>query len=250
MDEPVLYMVLSGTVILALLVMFIVSFVLIYKSRQRKYILEKKELQNLFEHEKLISRLETQEETLNHISQEIHDNIGQVLSLVRLQLNTLGTNPPEEKINETDELLGKAITDLRMLSHSLHTDRIKNIGIEEAIRQSLDELKKSGYTTCLNCTNENNIINEEASVIIYRMVQEALNNIVKHAGATVIKAGIGFEKNKTIITITDNGKGFDPEKINGSAGIGIKNIMARAKVINADVEIKSIPGNTSVIISF
>ena len=250
MDEPVAFILFTGTVILALLVLFIVSFVLIYKSRQRKFAVEKKDLQNLFEQEKLKSRLETQEETLNHISQEIHDNIGQVLSLVRLRLNTLGSHPSEEKINQTDELLGKAITDLRMLSHSLHTDRIKSIGIEEAIRQSLDMLKKSGYTTYFSSTNENNIIKEESAIIIYRMVQESLNNIVRHANATVIKAGIDFEKNKTVISITDNGKGFNTDKINTSTGIGLKNIMSRAKVINADVQIKSIPGNTSVIITF
>ncbi len=224
MDDALIFMLLTGTIILALMVLFIVSFVLIYKSRQKKFLIEKTQLHHLFEQEKLKSRLETQEETFNHISQEIHDNIGQILSLVRLQLNMLGPHPQEEKINETDELLGKAITDLRTLSHSLHTNKIKNTGIEEAIRQSLEILRKSGYTTYFNCPIPTNTINEEGAVIVYRMVQEALGNIVKHANATVIKADIENQENKTVIKISDNGRGFDIGKVNESTGIGLKNI--------------------------
>jgi signal transduction histidine kinase len=118
---------------------------LVFLRRQRKNRQEKEEMRNRFERTLLKTQLEIQEQAFSYISQEIHDNIGQVLSLVRLNLNTLGNAPQmEQKVEQTDELLGKAIKDLRDLSHNLQNNRIHDIGIVESIRQLLASLEKTG----------------------------------------------------------------------------------------------------------
>ncbi len=243
MDKPVIYILITGTIILILLAFFIVGFIVEYRRRRKMFLAEKNEMQNKFEHEQLRSRLEIQEQTFNHISQEIHDNIGQVLSLVRLQINTLGEHLSEEKINITDDLLGKAIKDLRNLSHTLSTDRIKELGIFEFIKQSLIPLEKSGnYKIVFTADSENFTVNNESALIIYRIIQEVLNNILKHAKATEIFINLKSTQNKNHIIIRDNGKGFEKSIINTSEGIGLKNIMARAKLIGATLNVSSAQG--------
>ncbi|MGI8583988.1 MAG: sensor histidine kinase [Chitinophagaceae bacterium] len=240
MDKRVIYILIIGTIILLLLAFFIVGFIIEYQNRHKIFAAEKNEMQNRFEQEQLKSRLEIQEQTFNHISQEIHDNIGQVLSLVRLQINTLGKTPSEEQINTTDYLLGKAIKDLRDLSHSLSTDRIKELGFNDFIKQSLIPLEKTGnYKIEFVSDTENIAINYEIALIIYRIIQEALNNIIKHAKATEITISVVLKKEKVHIKIMDNGQGFDSSKISGSTGIGLKNITARAKLINAKLDIST-----------
>ena len=151
-----------------------------------------------------------------------------------MQVNTLGKNPSEEKINITDDLLGKAIKDLRNLSHTLSTDWIKEFSIVEFIKQTLLPLEKSGnYTIKFTVDAENIFIKNESALIIYRIIQEALNNIVKHANAKEIFINIETKQNKIHITIKDNGKGFDTTMINKSEGIGLKNMIARAKLTGA-----------------
>ncbi|MGI8581067.1 MAG: sensor histidine kinase [Chitinophagaceae bacterium] len=243
MDKPVIYILITGTIILILLAFFIVGFIVEYRRRRKMFLAEKNEMQNKFEQEQLRSRLEIQEQTFNHISQEIHDNIGQILSLVRLQINTLGEHVPEDKISITDDLLEKAIKDLRNLSHSLSTDRIKELGIPEFIKQSLIPFEKSGnYKIVFAADSENFMVNNESALIIYRIVQEVLNNIVKHAKATEICINLKSTQNKNHIIIRDNGKGFEKSIINTSEGIGLKNIMARAKLIGATLNVSSAQG--------
>ena len=96
-----------------------------------------------FEQTLLKSKLEIQELTFNDISREIHDNIGQVLSLVRINLNTLKAPEDMDKVNLMDELMGKAITDLRSLSHSLDADLIRNKGWMVAVAKLLNDLQKN-----------------------------------------------------------------------------------------------------------
>ena len=248
MDKRAIYILVYGTIILILLAFFIIGFVIEYQRRRKVFIAEKNEMQNKFEQEQLRSQLEIQEQTFNNISQEIHDNIGQVLSLVHLQINTLGRSPTEEQINITDDLLGKAIKDLRDLSHSFSADRIKELGMIEFIKQSLIPLEKSGnYNINFSTDTENININYESALIVYRIIQEVLNNIVKHAKATEICIAVTSKQNKKNIVISDNGKGFDKLLINTNAGIGLKNMQARAQLIGASLNIKSIPGDGTII---
>lgn len=221
----------------------------IFLKRKNRLILEKEQMNVQFQQTLLHSKLAIQEETFNFIGKEIHDNIGQVLSLVRINLNTLSANPDEQKIFLMDELMGKAITDLRNLSHSLDTDLIRNTGWIKASDRLLLALQKT--RTCkVEFSAEENLptLGNEKPIILFRMIQEIINNIIKHAGAKEIKFNAISKDNRIVITIEDNGKGFDMETVN--AGAGLLNLQSRAKIIDANLDIHTIPGSgTCVTIS-
>ncbi len=232
--------------------MLVIALFLLFKNYMKnktRLLTENELIKAKFSEALLQSQLEIQEQTFTQISEEIHDNIGQVLSLVRLNLNTLGAKPAMEKINTTDELLGRAINDLRNLSHSLNTDHIREAGLAVAVEQLLLSLRKSGqFHTSFQNNLHNHPVSGEKSIILYRIIQEVINNIVKHAGAKTIELVMGTDNHNLHIEISDNGRGFDPAILElPLKGQGIRSIRQRAKMINADIRIKSSPGHGTTI---
>src|SRR5258708_2853029 len=137
----------AGTITFLLLGALMISFLFLYRRRHRKHLREKEQLRLSYERELLKSQLEIQEQTFKHISQEIHDNIGQMLSLAKLNLATMDVAQPaglEQKIGDSKKLVSQAIYDLRNLSHGLSTDYIADRGLVKAIEHELEMIKKSG----------------------------------------------------------------------------------------------------------
>lgn len=247
-QENILITIVVASVFFVLIGSFLLMLLFVFQRRQRKNKQEKEELKNRYERTLLKTQLEIQEQAFSYISQEIHDNIGQVLSLVRLNLNTFGYSFSDEKLTQTDDLLGKAIKDLRDLSHNLINNRIHHIGIIEAIRQLLFSLEKTGqYKTSFVASDHFHILDVNTDIILYRMIQEIINNIIKHASATVIDVAITYESDITVIKISDNGIGFDTAVLKENAGIGLQNIANRARTINASVDIVSALGHGTTI---
>jgi two-component system, NarL family, sensor kinase len=242
--------VIIGMVILLLLVFFIFLFVIEYIRKKQIHRREKTTMINSFQQELLRTQLEIQEQTLKNISQEIHDNIGQVLSLAKLNLNRMDPSKPndlEEKIKDSKNLVGKAIQDLRDLSKTLSTDNIESIGLFKAIGYELDMIAKTGsHQTDLN--TKGNIIRLDAQkeLILFRIVQEVLNNILKHADAGKISVQANYDTRQLELVIDDDGNGFDLKPLNDpdnqATGLGIRNMHNRAKMIGADFSISSTPG--------
>jgi signal transduction histidine kinase len=249
-QEDILISIVVASVFFILIGSFLLLIVFVFLRRQRKNKEEKEEMKNRFEQTILKTQLEIQEQAFSFISQEIHDNIGQILSLVRLNLNTFDQyTVTEEKINQTDELLGKAIKDLRDLSHNLQNNRIHDIGIIESIRQLLSSLEKTGkYKTLFKSSDQFHILDANTDIILYRMIQEIINNIIKHAHASSIEIDIRGDEAVNTIRISDNGIGFDTDLLNQERpGIGLQNIANRAKIINTDIDVKSTPGEGTTI---
>lgn len=228
-------------IILAVFVLVLISY---YNNRKLNSIREQELLKRSFDQALVTSQLEVQEQLMRQISQEIHDNVGQVLSLVNLNLKTM--KPDEStKLASTAALVNQAITDLRALSKGLNPDFIVKNGLLPMIRQHLDHLQKSGqYEVSLHVDDEPAMPPAEM-IIVYRMIQETLNNIIKHAEASVINIVVQQAK----IVVADNGRGFDTTAESG--GLGLQNLRERARLIGADVAINAEPGKgTSVTFNF
>ena len=251
-QEDFLITIVIASVFFVLIGIFLMILVFYFLRRQRKNRMEKEDMRNRFEQTLLNTQLEIQEHTFNYISQEIHDNIGQILSLVRINMNVLSEKFGEDNFDTTDELLGKAIRDLRNLSHNLNSNRLKEIGIVEGLRSLIIQLDKTEkYTTeFISPENAVSFMNNDHCLILYRMVQEVIHNILKHANATHIVLEIKPKGNISyFVTITDNGKGFDMKALQGqNTGIGLQNIFSRAKLINATVKVNSKKGEGTSII--
>ena len=239
-----------GTVILIFLGIFIISFLLLYSSRHNKFVLEKKQLQIQFQQTLLESQLEIQEQTVNVVSQEIHDNIGQVLSLAKLNIGTIDICQPETaqlKINDSRDLVGKAIQDLRNLARSMSTTYITEMGLLRSVEYEVEMIRKSGaFLPLLHVEGQVSKIDSQQELIVFRILQELINNIIKHAAAKKVDIRIVFTEELLNITVIDNGKGFDTTQLtytgNSAFGLGLRNIKNRAQLIGADFSISSIPG--------
>jgi signal transduction histidine kinase len=238
--------VLATSLFILLLVIAVFFLFRIYLKRKNKLLLEKERMSIQFEQTLLQSQLEIQEHTFANISREIHDNIGQILSLIRLNLNTLNAPAETEKINLMDELMGKALTDLRNLSHSLDADYIRNNGWAQSAVKLLNDLQNTGkYSTHIQLSDNLPALGNEKPIILFRMIQEVINNIVRHAAADTIFFKAQKENDKLVITIQDNGKGFDRQA--ASDGTGLRNLENRSRMINADLAISSQPGNGTLV---
>lgn len=238
--------IISASVFVLLLMIAVFFLFRIYWKRKNTLLLEKRQMAVQFEQTLLQSKLEIQEQTFADISREIHDNIGQVLSLARINLNTMAEQAENPKINLVDELMEKAITDLRNLSHSLDADLMRKKGWLEPTQKLLRDLEKSGkYVTRLFISENPPTLGNDKPIILFRMIQEIVNNIIKHAGANLIELSVSKDKERLQISLKDNGKGFSKEKI--SAGAGLRNLENRARMIAADLAIDSEPGKGTTI---
>jgi signal transduction histidine kinase len=238
--------IISASLFVLLLIIAIFFLFRIYLKRKNNLLLDKKRMAVQFEQTLLQSKLEIQEQTFADISREIHDNIGQVLSLARINLNTLNTPLDTGKLNLVDELMEKAITDLRNLSHSLDADLIRKKGWVEPTQKLLRDLEKSGkYSTRLSIAESLPPLGSDRPIILFRMIQEIINNIIKHASANSITLEVAKENDRLLIIIKDNGKGFSKEKV--IAGAGLRNLENRSKMIAADLLLNSEPGKGTAI---
>ncbi len=251
--KDIIQFVIAGSILSITLSFFIIAFVFKLKKRKEKHLLEKQHLQSQFQQELLRTQLEIQEQTLNNVSQEIHDNIGQALSLAKLTLSTFTelTDPTlKTKAIDTHKLIAKAIADLRDLSRSLQGGKIAELGLEKVIANELRIIKNTGLYNDASIVVEGSpmTLDPKTEMVLFRMVQEALNNIIKHAKAKNISVTLQFNAPALHLSITDDGAGFDtktqsPEK----TGIGLTNIYARAALINATVSVYSSPGSGTTL---
>jgi signal transduction histidine kinase len=221
-------------------------------------LLENLELQSQFSQTLLQTQLEIQEQTLKNISQEIHDNIGQALSLAKLNLNTINAlldESQQQKIHNSKELVSKAITDLRDLSRSLNTDYVQEMGLVRSIEYELDMIRKTGAIQTEMITEGTVFrLEKHKELILFRIVQEVLNNIIKHAKAGKITVLTRFSPDQFQLIIADDGQGVDLSPLNENNhigfGLGIRNMHNRAKLIGADFSMNSTIGKgTEVKIS-
>jgi signal transduction histidine kinase len=196
------------------------------------------------EFEKTLLNLENeiQQETLSFVGRELHDNIGQLLSLAKLNFNS--SNP--EKILDGKQVLNQIIKEVRGLSKSLNIDWVESIALKEFFEQELTKIQISEYCqTELEYELDQIDFSKNQKLILMRVTQECLNNVIKHASAKLIHLKAKQDKNKVIITISDDGKGFDPSQ--KSTGMGMINLKNRMEAIGGEFKISSILEKGTVI---
>lgn len=234
-----------GSIILILFANFLIFVLFTYQKRNNQHIQEINSIKEKYDKEILKTQLEIKEQTMQNISQEIHDNIGQVLSLANLQLTAIELEDNQyatQKIENSMKLVSKVIVDLRDLSKTLDPGNIGRIGLKEAIRFDLGLMERSGIlTTSFEVVGKERKLEASKEIIIYRIVQQALNNILKHAKANLIVINMSYEENLLSMSLTDNGNGFDTRIIesNGSEGAGLRNMIDRASLIRAKISFES-----------
>ena len=250
-DVYLLYMGIGILVLFFILVfvLFIRYFRKLYKMRDERLQLEAKIAEEVNN-----ARNEIQQLTLNNISQEIHDNVGQLLSLVKMQLNLIAEAPEKNihLLNETKDNISKAMSDLRDLAKGMSSDRIKVLGLYDSVSQEADRMSKAGiFKVEVNCIGEKREPDHQRQLVLFRVIQECFQNIIKHAEATHVNIDFTYHPTSLEISIQDDGKGFEfnPAKLtSASGGLGLMNIFNRVKLVGGEANVDSSIGKGTQIL--
>jgi len=239
--KVILLFVFICSLIFIFLTISIVLVVFKYQRKRRLHKINILDLKSEHENEILKAQIKVQEQTFQHIANEIHDNIGQKLSFAKLQLNVMQdfyNKHQQEIIQEIADVITESLSDLRNLSSSLSLDFIANNGFIKAVENEIEKLNKSGlYQFKLIVQGDSQFLDVNKELILFRIVQESLNNVVKHAQAKQILIKLHYTANNLLVGIEDDGIGFDVKK--KSNGSGLNNISKRAQSIGGFATINS-----------
>ena len=243
--ELILFTITASIVILST-VAFVVFIIYKYQRSYRKHSIEIQGQRDEYEKLLLDVKLEIQEQTSHNIAREIHDSIGHSLTLAKLQLNTLRT-PPEflegGKVHMAIDLLGQSIQQLSDISKNLNADALLQHGLLHAIEEEINRIRSlSRFEVHYEVTGFTAFLDPQKEVVIYRIIQEGFQNILKYAEAGRTLLLIHFHPSSIRITLTDDGRGFDPKNIGRSRTTGLANIENRIRFLNGHLEIHSEPG--------
>jgi signal transduction histidine kinase len=243
--------ILAGSLVVIILVVFTMLFFIVFLNKKRKMLIEKQELKVAFEKTILQTRLEIQEQTFTAISQDIHDNVGQILSLVKVQLNILEQQNSQDNavLADAKENLSKALTDLRDIAKGLSSERIRMAGLSAAVAQEAERLNRTGLVRVqFSAMGDEKPTGDQNQLIVFRVIQEALQNIIKHAAATEVTITLNYEQDKLLVLIEDDGKGFNLEAVKRDMpGLGLPHMFSRLQLIGGEASVNSEPGRGTQI---
>lgn len=197
---------------------------------------------------RLESLLDGQENERKRIAEELHDGLNGDLSAIKYRLSGFDDtcmNPDDnENLLKTIEMIDNACTQVRRISHNLMPSSILDFGLVETVNQYCSKINNSHPLTLdFQYFGNPAVLPKKAETVIYRIIQELINNITKHSKATMAMVQLNFHESELFITVEDNGIGFDPKSVQN--GLGLKNIDSRVHFLNAQLEIDSNDKGTS-----
>lgn len=228
---------------IGIILLFLLLLIRLYtrKRLEHKATLLRKEAE--YQQAILSSRLETQEQTFEHISQELHDNIGQQITALNFQLENQKIKHPACKsdLDRASASLAQIAREVQQLSHSLNNNWVGRHGLISSIAQELERLR--GHSSIIFGFTDNTTtapaLSTDKQIILFRVFQEILNNALKHSGASLITVSLE-DQNGFQLHVSDNGKGFDvAQQMSTGKGMGLNNIANRAHIIGFDCTISS-----------
>ena len=245
-----------ATLFLLLITAAPIFFVLMHQRQYHRYLRDNEHLRNVYQRELLQSQLEIQNQTLQQVGYDLHDNIGQLLTVVIMQLNSLeddllastGPNPElAHQVHQTRELVRHIIAEIRILSKSIDPNTVRRYGLLPTLTLELDRIKRAGRVQAqLTTTGEPYLLGEQADIVVLRITQESLNNALKHAQARNLQVLMDYKADAFLLTILDDGRGFDvAQTMNRTldeAGSGLGNLHRRATMLGGYCQIQSAPG--------
>ncbi len=232
---------LLATLVLLLFTGIAVLLLITIHTRRTKHRAHLAELRLTHDREVMDAEREAQRQTLQEVGRELHDNLGQLLTVVQMGLYAeLEDDGKKQRIHEAVNTLELSIEEVRRMGRSLNSDMWEQRSITEAITAEAERIERMGLAKVhLLVKGEPPDLSPDAKTILFRVFQEVVNNALKHAGADRIDVSLTDGATPTL-TITDNGRGFDPEK--AKTGSGTVNIRRRCEMIGFVAELHTAPG--------
>lgn len=249
-NHEILINIITGIIIFFALSITLIFVLLFYQKRRFQHKKQVLEMEKQYHEELLQSQLETQEYSFNQISQELHDNIGQLLSSTKLLLGIAAMemqNVPDT-LKTAEQTVGKAIVDLRSLSKSLNKEWLHQFNLIENLEAEKDRINTArNIEVKLISQYEKLPLEPEAQVMLFRVVQEALQNSIKHAFPKHIIIQIKNTDEHFELSIEDDGRGFDIE-LAKKESLGLRNMEHRTQLLGATIEWKLAETKGTIII--
>jgi len=223
-----------------------------YRQRSRKNrIISEQQIKQLEEEKKLLatrSLVEGQEEERKRIAKDLHDGIGVLLSTAKMQFTALKDKSPENigLVDKAGKLLEQAAVDVRRISHNMMPSLLTKFGLNEAIEDLFEQLADiPGLSAKVSISENAGRIVENQEIMLYRIIQELVNNTLKHAKAKNISLNFSYDDDILNVQYADDGVGFEIGKDNKYLSLGMKGIESRISYLNGSINIESELGGGS-----
>jgi len=214
-------------------VVSIIIFISIFSFYRYKQIHKAQQIIEKGQQEKILFKavMDSEGKERKRIAQELHDGLGQLLCTAKMNISSLddvvlkSDNEDIAAFNNSIELLDEAVAEVRNISHNLMPNALIDIGLVPAITELVKKINSAGKLKVdLKCTDDIIKLDETEAIAVYRIIQEVLNNTIRHSEAKNVEIEFYQSEKKLILNISDDGKGMDVSKIKESKGIGWKNI--------------------------
>jgi signal transduction histidine kinase len=195
--------------------------------------------------ERIQAEIDTLENERQRIAADLHDELGPLLSAVKLQINTLETTDPVDlqSIDKASRYIDGIITKLREISNDLMPNTLMRKGLKNAIQEFIDNNQDSFKLPVKFICEPELILPKEYEINLYRMVQEITHNTLKHARASLLIIKFSIQDNRLFLMTADNGVGFDYFSVMvDNSGLGLRNLQSRAEVMGGEFNCVSAPG--------
>lgn len=218
-------------ILLAIVLIYFIASIIRY---HRRYI--------RLQREKIMAEIGIQENERKRIANDLHDSIGPLLSSVKLQINSIEISSKEDQqvINNAGKYLDEIIGSMREISYNLFPNTLQRKGLTEATREFINNMN-SRHSTSINLYMKDEVsLTPDKEIHVFRILQEIVQNTLKHASAKTLQLGFGTENNELLILTRDDGKGFDIEKVRKSAdGFGLKSIESRVDILRGQLDVQT-----------
>lgn len=249
LGNDIVLTVLVTTLLILLLIAGVIITMVLANRRHVQQEVKMAQMQVEYEKELRNAEHEVQEQVLSNVARELHDNIGQLLTLIRIQLEQekLDDETLEARLVPVDNTINDTIEQVRLLSHNLSTEYLETHGLVYALEKEADRLSKlKKFTVSWEMNGSEPAFDKGRRIMIFRMVQEVLNNTLKHAVAKNISISMDTTKGFKL-QVSDDGRGFDKEAtLANGKGAGLQNMLKRAKIAGVQLDIHSTIGKGSI----
>lgn len=230
----------------------VVAAVISYKKKQDAYLHQLKLMKEEYDKQLMWSQIEMQEEAFAHLGQELHDDIGQLLSSTKLLINVTQRSMTEipDTLQIAEATLSTAIQHLRALSKSFSRQWLDQFSLIENLKAEVERINSSRAITVKFTYELMELpLQAEPQIILFRIIQEAMQNCIKHASPQVIDISIRKANQQLILIIADDGSGFDKTSMS-SIGMGVLNMQHRTSLLGGDIRWEvTTAGGTAVLIT-
>jgi signal transduction histidine kinase len=234
MENKILYITLLLSLIIAVIIIYFFASIIRYHRRYMK-----------LQREKIFAEITIRENERKRIANDLHDSLGPLLSAVKLNITSVDIEHPTDKeiLDKTAGYLDEIIGSMRRISHDLLPNTLERKGLLEAIREFIGQVNGKQVLNIQLYVVKEIQVPREKEIHIFRMIQEIVQNTLKHAQAGNLQIGFSEEGGHLLCLTKDDGKGFDKEKVLASSqGLGLRSLESRCEILNGILSLDSMPG--------